>query len=241
MRILATDLLPELMVIDIIVIGAGGTGAHLINRLVSVNETLIRLGYKGIRVIVFDGDKISETNIGRQPYSHGQVGQFKCQTLIESINRIYGFQWLFFPVMYNGDVRKYLGDIDRNEGIMISCVDSVKQRRVVYSVPYFRNWMDIGNGRNFGQIIFGQFKLAKHKDRATHVFDVFPDMETMLGNKDEQGPSCSVFEALERQSLFINLHMATFAAGMIKDFITNLYLPYNQLYFNLDEMNINTR
>ena len=240
MKIYASDLLPERILINVVVIGTGGTGAHLINRLVSVNETIIRLGYKGIKVWAFDGDKISSTNVGRQPFSHGQVDQMKCQTLIESINHVYGFQWEYFPVMFDSDATNNIGHWDDNEGIMISCVDNIAARRLIHKTPLFRHWMDIGNGRDFGQVIFGQFSDVVPKRRATHVFDVFPSMEDMIGSKEEQGPNCSVFEALAKQDLFINLHMATFAAGMIKDFICNLYLPYNQLYFNLGEMNINT-
>ena len=142
--------------------------------------------------------------------------------------------------MFDSDATNNIGHWDDNEGIMISCVDNIAARRLIHKTPLFRHWMDIGNGRDFGQVIFGQFSDVVPKRRATHVFDVFPSMEDMIGSKEEQGPNCSVFEALAKQDLFINLHMATFAAGMIKDFICNLYLPYNQLYFNLGEMNINT-
>ena len=144
-------------------------------------------------------------------------------------------------MMFDGaEIRNQTGMPVYSHGITISCVDSVKARRMIYKDTLCLNWMDIGNGRDFGQIIFGQTKSYGKDTRAHHVFDIFPNMEGNASDKEEQGPSCSVFEALAKQSLFINTFMATFAADMIKDYILNLYLPYNQLYFNLEEKNINT-
>jgi PRTRC genetic system ThiF family protein len=238
MNIYANDLLPEKQVIPIIIIGTGGTGSHLIQKLAMVNETIIRLGYQGIKVYAFDADTISETNIGRQSFSPNKISYPKCQTMIESINQLYGFQWEYYNVEYNETIVKELR-FREHHGITISCVDTVKARRAIHKLLLTNDWMDIGNGKNFGQIVFGQVR-AYHGKRAHHIFDVYPRMEEQVLDQEVQGPSCSVFEALAKQSLFINTFMATFAADMIKDYILNLYLPYNQLYFNLEEKNINT-
>lgn len=234
--------------IPIIVIGIGGTGSHLIENLVAINETMLKIGYKGIRVIAFDGDKVSLANIGRQAFKPNDYDNFKCVALIERINQEHGFSWVGIPMMFDGNSINLLRSETKvldSPAIVISCVDKVKARREIATVissnsshttgwNFFVDiWMDIGNEKDFGQIIVGA-KAQKIPD----VFEVFPNMED---HEDNDTPSCSIFEALTKQSLFINKFMATFAADMLKELLTEMYLPYSQLYFNLKEHNISTQ
>lgn len=243
----AEGLDPEIAVVPIVVVGTGGTGAHLIDGLIAVNETLIKLGYKGIRVIAYDGDRVSLSNIGRQPFTPMDYDKVKSVTLIEKINDCYGYSWVGMGNMFTINSIADLNEMKLldSHGILISCVDNVKVRRVIQTLynadvstysralSHLSLWMDIGNERNFGQIIFGS-----KPQKIPTVFDVFENMEE---HETNDAPSCSVIEALSKQSVFINKFMATFAANMIKDLITNMYLPYSQLYFNLEEFTINTK
>ena len=238
--IVKADYIYDYTIVPILVIGTGGNGGHLIKRLAAANETLIRLGYPGIHVVAFDGDTVEDPNVGRQPFSYAQIGQKKCQALVEEVNQRHGFAWKYYPVMYDRSVAKDAHFDLRNQGITISCVDSVAARRNIAELVASPLWMDLGNGRSFGQVIIGSNpSYTGKKDRIPNVFDIYPNMEASEKADEAQGPSCSTFDALQKQSLFINQFLATFAADMVYNLITNHFIPYNQVYFNLEEMTLN--
>lgn len=56
-------------------VGAGGTATHLITALVGIGS-----------VCVFDGDKYEQKNISRQHFAAGNIGKFKAQAMVESVN-----------------------------------------------------------------------------------------------------------------------------------------------------------
>lgn len=47
-------------------IGAGGTGSQVLTALARMNHALIELGHAGFIVKLWDDDKVSEANLGRQ-------------------------------------------------------------------------------------------------------------------------------------------------------------------------------
>ena len=63
--------------ITIVVVGCGGTGAALISGLPYLHHALLAAGHpSGIKACVIDGDRITETNCVRQPFSLSEVGLY---------------------------------------------------------------------------------------------------------------------------------------------------------------------
>jgi molybdopterin/thiamine biosynthesis adenylyltransferase len=52
--------------VSVVVVGAGGTGSHVVADLAVLHQALLDLGHPaGLKVIVVDGDTVSAANTGR--------------------------------------------------------------------------------------------------------------------------------------------------------------------------------
>lgn len=52
-----------------VLIGAGGTGSHLVGALMALDHALRALGHPGgLQVTVYDPDRVSSANLGRQAF-----------------------------------------------------------------------------------------------------------------------------------------------------------------------------
>ena len=63
-------IIPDLLQrkVRIVVVGAGGTGSHVINGLVQLHTALLALGHPaGLHVTAFDDDTVSESSAPRAP------------------------------------------------------------------------------------------------------------------------------------------------------------------------------
>lgn len=230
--------------ITINLVGAGGTGSHVLTNLAMINHSLIALSKQPLFVKVFDPDEVTATNVGRQTFSPADIGQNKAEVLVTRINRFYGTHWHSVSELYS--VKNY---DKRQANITISCVDSVRSRQDVFeSFNLSKNyrsydcdlyWMDIGNRVNSGQIILGTTQKIKQprggKSSLPNFFDEFT-FETLFKNEDENQPSCSMAEALARQDLFINKIMASYATHMLWELLTQYRISYRAIYVNLENM-----
>lgn len=249
--------------ITINLIGCGGTGSQVLNSLARMNSALISLGHPGLFVRAIDPDKVTDANMGRQLFSPVDIGAYKSMVLIGRINRFFGLDWEGLPTFYksNGDIR--------SANITISCVDSGKARKEIktalqlakvqpiaqqhayrptgmqpYEIPYY--WMDFGNTQNRGQVIIGTIQSIKqpadceHAGKATlpTVDKIHPDILHDIKGED-QGPSCSLAEALGKQDLFINTNLANMGLGLLWKMFREAHIKYHGLYLNLETMQTN--
>lgn len=222
--------------LDIALAGIGGTGSQLLSGLARTHHSLRAVGHPGFTVYIFDPDSVSESNIGRQLYSISDIGQNKANVLVTRVNLFFGLNWFGYPCFLN------LDKANRRMDILITAVDSaasrieihhqIKQTRSVYY------WIDTGNTKNTGQVIMGtpaniqQPKIYKTSDYLPTVIDLYPNLKSM-DNEKEQGPSCSIQQALERQDLFINSFVANTASHLLWTALKNGYLTYHGAFINL--------
>ena len=77
--------------------------------------------------------------------------------------------------------------------------------------------------------------VLQHKDRKNlpTVLDIFPELQKPHFAEDN-APSCSLAEALERQDLFINQTVATFALQLLWQFIRQGGLDIHGYFINLE-------
>ena len=77
--------------------------------------------------------------------------------------------------------------------------------------------MDFGNLRDCGQVVLGAalgYYNRRAKDRLRTAFELFPELTDITLPEDDT-PSCSTMEALEKQDLFINDTLVTSALALL--------------------------
>jgi PRTRC genetic system ThiF family protein len=239
--------------ITVNLIGAGGTGSHLLTALARLNHALCALDHPGLFVQVFDDDRVSEANLGRQLFAGAELGQYKCVALINRINRFFGTNWKGIPQRFSEKNCGELPDYGK-ANIYISCVDTAEARFEIAKFlrplktqgKYERNralyWLDFGNSRFTGQVVLstiGEIKQPKsEKFRPIAVLPfVTETYRELLEQKDEGDnlPSCSLAEALTKQDLFINGSLADMGASLLWQLFREGMLTNRGFFLNLKE------
>jgi PRTRC genetic system ThiF family protein len=233
-------------------IGCGGTGSQVLNSLARMNAALIRLGHPGLYVRAIDPKTVTDANMGRQLFSPADVDEYKSVVLIGRINRFFQSDWEAIPELYDSKA----GIAQAN--ITISCVDSGKARVAVidgighkgkkayyYQEPWEQTyyWMDFGNMQDRGQVVLGTLKEIQRFGKSEFICrQVLPTIdklhpEILVDNKDDdQGPSCSLAEALNKQDLFINTNLANMGMAILWKMFRELHIKSHGLYLNLSTM-----
>lgn len=224
--------------LSVLVIGAGGTGSHVLTSLARMNATLNALDHPGLHVTVYDDDVVSDANIGRQLFSASDIGRYKADVLIERINRHFSLDWVAEPMRWNAD---------RQYNIIMSCVDNIKTRRDISkaigkeSYNNFRGnyyWMDFGNENDVGQVILGGHngRVSKGTNKLPNVRQMFPKF---LKGKDKKDiPSCSVAESIAKQDLFVNSLLAQLGCNILWKLFRQGYIEHHGAFMNLETLTV---
>lgn len=219
--------------IRINVIGAGGTGSKFMTALMEINHSLTELGHPGLQVHLWDDDIITSANIGRQRFAESERGLYKSVAIINRLNRWSGTNWKAETQKFQRDED---GNIPNNAGasMYVSCTDTVASRFEIAEIitqlsiqySYRRDrakyWLDIGNTKYTGQIILstvGAIKQPDSKkfqtfDRLPSIIDEYGELMTEVEAQDDT-PSCSMAESLQKQDLFINASLAQMGASLL--------------------------
>lgn len=244
------DLLFPTNPILINVIGAGGTGSKLMSALMEMNHSLVELGHAGLQVRLWDDDLITEANLGRQRFAECEVGLYKSVAIINRINRWAGTNW-------KAETKKFKLDsfqsLPNNVGasIFLSCVDSVQARfeiadilRRLNNKPGYSNrpryWMDFGNSQQTGQVILSTIGTIKQPNSEKYetveslpfITDEFGELLKQSEHQDDT-PSCSLAEALEKQDLFINSTLAQMGCSLLWGLFRNGLTENRGFFLNL--------
>ncbi len=220
--------------IRIAVIGAGGSGSQVLTGLAQLHHAMLALGHPGgLSVVAVDDDLVSPSNVGRQMFYPSDVGQSKANVLIHRINTAMGTSWSSSPTRVTKSTS--LRQID----LVIGCVDTRAARAAILAAGEssgVRYWLDLGNRQHDGQVILGEFKnsrLDKERVRLPTVADLFPETCDPTQEGEDTGPSCSLAEALEKQSLFVNRGMALYALNLLFELFRYGGLSHHGVFVNL--------
>lgn len=228
---------PEWNVAQIVVAGAGGTGAYMVQHLGRAMRVLYESG-KGVHLTVVDPDVVEERNIGRQLFCDAEVGLPKA----EAIARRYGHAWGLNCTSFVGEYDDSLL-LGTEMTLLVGCVDNAAARRKLADTLTHNDhreqkrvwWLDCGNLRDTGRVLMGNASSYQELRGAFLGGDKpgdarrcvqlpspalqFPDL---LVARDEELPdarmSCAEMLAANLQSLQINARIAAEAA----DFATRL-------------------
>ena len=231
------------------VIGCGGTGSQVLTSLGRMNHALIKLGHPGLHVVAFDADVVTEANCGRQLFSEAEIGLNKATALISKLNFFFGSAWDSVPEMY--------GKGKQTANITISCVDTAAARltikevlndseRNTYISDDFKRiyyWLDFGNLANTGQFVLGTaghtyIQNTKKNDCNGYLRDVTEVFDLTTVDDSNNGPSCSLAEALTKQDLFINSTLANLGMALMWKMFSGI-IDYQGAFLNLETMCVN--
>ncbi|WP_411340353.1 PRTRC system ThiF family protein [Sphingopyxis sp. J-6] len=219
--------------LNILLVGCGGNGAQMLMGLAALDTALRAISSRSLQVTVVDDDIVSEANLGRQPFYRCDLGNSKARTLTERINIAHGLNWR----AVHGRAPAAIG-VDKID-IVISCVDTASARRAIGAAMHDRDspplyWLDLGNRATDGQFLLGCPKGRYHKDegRLPTVLESFPELADESA-PDDDAPSCSVAEALERQSLFVNRVVASHALALLFDLLGRGSIRHAGAFINL--------
>jgi PRTRC genetic system ThiF family protein len=232
-------------------IGAGGTGSQVLTALARMNHALTELNHAGLSVRLWDDDVITEANLGRQLFAESELGLDKSVALINRINRFFGTNWKAETQKF---VKDDLGKLQSNmkSEIYISCVDSVKSRFEIAEIlnelkidkGYYRNqpkyWMDFGNSQYTGQVLLStignirQPNSEKYKtvENLPFLTEEFGELLKQSETQDDT-PSCSLAEAMEKQDLYINSVLAQMGSSLLWNLFRNGLTENRGFFLNL--------
>ena len=232
-------------------IGAGGTGSQVLTALARMNHALTELNHAGLSVRLWDDDVITEANLGRQLFAESELGFYKSVALINRVNRFFGTNWKAETQKFEKDDLGKLQSSMKSE-IYISCVDSVKSRFDIAEIlnelkidkGYYRNqckyWIDFGNSQFTGQVLLstiGNIKQPNSKKYETvenlpFITEEFGEL-LKISEEEDNTPSCSLAEALEKQDLFINSTLAQMGSSLLWNIFRNGLTVNRGFFLNL--------
>ena len=227
--------------VNILLVGAGGTGSRILEKLVCLHRALIAKGHpQGLMVTVVDPDTVSAANIGRQAFYPGDIGCYKSDVLVYRANMALGdVRWK--SVIAKLDTRSGLEPFD----MVIGAVDNRAARLAILRglencMSGCRYWLDTGNRSNDGQVVLGEVPSRKRqtdsKERLPHIGELYPQLIDPAAEDPDEGPSCSLAEALEKQSLYINSAVSDFAMNILWNLFTDGQIDTHGAFINLKRM-----
>lgn len=229
------------------VIGCGGTGSQVLTALGRMSYALRKLGHPGLHVTAYDADIVTAANCGRQLFSEQEIGCNKAETLVSKLNFFFGTKWDSVSDFYNED--------SDHANITVSCVDTAKARLMIRDAfdrhistedmkrAYY--WLDMGNLADRGQVVLGTApnRTVEQPKRKKGCVATLPDVTELFDLKSvkdsDQGPSCSLAEALTKQDLYINSSIANVGMALLWKMFSVGILDIQGAYLNLTTMQMN--
>lgn len=250
--------------VSFFVIGAGGTGSFAAHHIARLGFELKRTG-KTVEITIIDPDRVERGNIPRSNFCFAEEGAFKAQTLAERLAAAWGLE-----IGYSAeklDFEKHLSQVRRsyrNLTILVGCVDNFEARSMIHeSLSELEGytstsqtpgvwWVDGGNGRNSGQVLFGSD--TKIKKGGNHYFSapsicrslpapsilhpelLEPEKKVLGGRESRENErlSCAERIRLGEQSLNINSRVAGEIGEMLSQFLLTNSLKRFAAYFDLE-------
>ncbi|MFZ4863966.1 hypothetical protein ACL9RF_17475 [Sphingobacterium sp. Mn56C] len=170
--------------------------------------------------------------MGRQRFAECEVGLCKSVALINRANRFTGANWKAETQKFEKDS---LGKVPENAQatIFINSVDSARARFGIVEIlkaldngKYYHHkpkyWLDYCNSQYTGQVLLSTIGEIKQPNSDRYetvsnlpmVTDEFGDLLKRSEQQDDT-PSCSLAEALEKQDLYINSSLAQMGSSLL--------------------------
>jgi PRTRC genetic system ThiF family protein len=226
--------------IHLAIVGLGGTGGFLA-RAAAVMAADLRARGKDVTLTFIDPDRVEEVNIPRQNFCAAEIGRFKAETLASRCCALAVTQVGYICERFEPEM---VVDDKDTLAVIVGCVDGAAGRIAVgealkrnhrylgwNQLP--RTWyLDLGNGLDFGQALFGSIDVVEHLPRAFSLSilggcgllpsPLLQQPALREPRPEELAPdslSCAQLLAANAQSLLINPIMADIGAGYLYEFL----------------------
>lgn len=204
--------------LDVILVGAGGTGSEMLSKLFQMSQLMSMLNMPKLNITVIDPDIVSHSNIGRQAFwGMCDIGHNKAEVLVARFNNFGGANMKAIPQYFTTDMLVDFLSAD----IIVTCTDSVDVRQSLGSFAdeyHFEPsespmlWLDTGNGKHSGQTVLGTLVKGDDDMLLPCVHELYPELNTM---EETTTPSCSAFEAISKQDCCVNSKVAIEGATLL--------------------------
>jgi PRTRC genetic system ThiF family protein len=167
--------------LKVYLVGCGGTGSWLAPHLVRLARFLRETRQMQVRLTFIDPDTVEMKNVFRQNFGEAEVGAHKATLLALRYSAAWGQSIQVHVAEFDkGMVQLEYGDL----GVIVGCVDKPTARQVIAETltqdSNQRNaeglprlwWLDAGNGKDTGQVLFG---AARNARQLQHAFPYFPN------------------------------------------------------------------
>lgn len=204
--------------VNIVVIGAGGTGGYVIPHLYRIAHASER----DIRIIIADGDLVEDKNLIRQNFSACDVGKNKAAAMAERYSGVFGVETEYVPEYIEDESRLCellgvecgSGDL-QPLGILIGAVDNNRSRVMCNNVFNMLDniiYIDSGNGEFTGQVVCGIKRYGRVLSKP--AARIYPDILTNV-EKFPSELSCAERSISAPQSIAANVMASTAIVSML--------------------------
>jgi len=240
------------MLVNIYVVGCGGTGGNLIARLARFLSSYQNDNVE-LSLSIIDGDTVEVKNIGRQPFDLEDVGSNKAVSLASNIESCLGVTISAFGEYLENTYRlnqivgsKHEGMIDGYQtysasdvDILVSCVDNHAARKVMHD--WFENnnsygeifFIDSANEEVSGEVVFA--RASGNRVVAPDRFFYYPEISKDIG-KSVTEMSCEELNNVNPQHYATNCFAADICFSYIANLLSNIenaqYMKGGITYFH---------
>ncbi|WP_321367973.1 ThiF family adenylyltransferase [uncultured Desulfuromusa sp.] len=213
---------------SLLLIGTGGTGSYLAQGLAKLVA-----GYRlDLQVLLVDPDMVEEKNCARQNFHAWEIGSGKSEALCQRLNQQYGVDFAFSKS--RGEVHLHFV-YDR---LIVSCVDNIRSRKACKA---HSPWLDLGNGQETGQAIFGTTEEQNKLKQEIESWDSTPYVGCLpspyrvanMGRLKtrKSAPSCADHPFAE-QGIFANEWAAQAGLAILHQLLVKGELITPHIYFD---------
>ena len=221
--------------VKIIMLGAGGTGAHIAPHLYRLLYALER----PVKFIICDGDKVEPKNLVRQNFTEADLGENKARVIAERYSDVFGLETSYIPrfiedagqleeLLRPEVFRHYVYGSEPNTGRWVTNSELViRARDLIY--------IDSGNGEYTGQIVCGIRRAGKTVYKPVGM--LYPEVNT----PEDLFPtevSCAEASVSAPQTIVANLMAATAVVTMIYNILVIGCTTVQQTTFSTKSVNI---
>lgn len=230
----------------VLVIGAGGTGGHLVPNLSRFIAVVNSERSTRVRLILADGDVVEEKNLRRQNFVKQDLNQNKAEVLAKRYSRAFGVEIVAVAKDIETCNQIYNLTTGQHGFIIVGCVDNIASRKVIadamLNVYRERFWIDCGNEEKSGQVIMGHYTdsyspyaISYDSFSTPNVFEMYPSM------LDEDTSFNSELSCAERaqsapQNMQTNVTAANIAMNYIQKIILREPIMSHGVTFSIDNV-----
>lgn len=242
--------------VKVIMLGAGGTGAHIAPHLYRLLYALDR----PVKFIICDGDKVEKKNLVRQNFTEADLGENKAKVVAERYSDVFGLETSYVPhfiesaerladlirpqqfdtgrLITNPKTRRTEREVISELIILIGAVDNNRSRQLCHEA-FLKSkeliYIDSGNGEYTGQIVCGVRRGGKTIYKP--VGQLYPEVNT----PEDLFPtevSCAEASVSAPQTIVANLMAATAVVTMIYNILVMGSNTVQQTTFSTKSVNI---